>query len=59
MFTEFLYGLVTHTPNLVEFRKIIFFDHPTPQRYSQVRPLGHDPGDGMIIPSDMFHIFHL
>ena len=24
-----------------------------------VRPLGHDPGDGMKIPSDMFYIFHV
>ena len=30
-----------------------------PPRYPQVRPLGHDPGNGMKIPSDMFYIFHL
>ena len=30
-----------------------------PLRYPQVRPLGHDPGNGMKISSDMFYIFHL
>ena len=31
--------------------KISSFWHPAPQ----VRPLGHDPGDTMIIPFDMFY----
>ena len=43
---------------LVEFRENQFFD-PQPPRYPQVSPLGHDPGDGIKIPSDMFYIFHL
>ena len=37
----------------------IFFDRPNPPRYPQVRPLGHDPGCQMKIPSDMFYIFHV
>ena len=48
----------THTPNLVEFRNF-FFRPPNPPRYPQVRPLGHDPGRQMKIPSDMFYIFHV
>ena len=36
-----------------------FFDRPNPPRYPQVRPLGHDPGCQMKIPSDMFYIFHV
>ena len=50
--------LLTHQIWL-NFGKKIFFDHSTPPRYPQVRPLGHDPGNGMKIPSDMFYIFHL
>ena len=44
--------LVTHTPNLVEFRKNFFWPHKPP-RYHQVPPLGHDPGGQMKILSDM------
>ena len=32
--------------------------NPSPPRYPQVPPLGHDPGCQMKISSDMFHIFH-
>ena len=35
------------------------FGPPNPPRYPQVPPLGHDPGDGMKIPSDMFYILQL
>ena len=48
----------THTPNLVEFRENNFFD-PPPPTVPQVRPLGHDPGRQIKIPSDMFYIFHV
>ena len=47
-----------HTPNLVEFGKKSSMS-PQPPRYPQVPPLGHDPGYGMKIPSDMFYIFYL
>ena len=36
----------------------IFFDAQTPL-YPQIPALGHDPGDGMKILSNMFYIFHL
>ena len=36
-----------------------FFGPSNPPRYPQVRPVGHDPGDRIKIPSDMFYIFHL
>ena len=47
---------VTHTPNLVEFQKTIFF-YPQPPTVPPSPTPGHDPGGGMKIPSDMLYIF--
>ena len=35
------------------------FLDPKPQRLPQVPPLGHDQGNRIKIPSDMFYIFQL
>ena len=48
---------VTHTPNLVEFRKKKNWP-PTPTVPPSPTP-GHDPGGRMKILSDMLYIFHL
>ena len=47
---------VTHTPNLVEFRKKLT---PQPPTVSPSPTPGHDPGGRMKIPYDMLYIFHL
>ena len=49
---------VTHTSNLVEFRKKHFFD-PQPPTVPPSPTPGHDPGGRMKILSDMLYIFHL